>query len=150
MRKLPLLLGLTVGSVSVATIAQVGVAYPQGNDASANATSDSRSRASGPNAADEYLHRQQMQDLATKESVSFDAARPAKPNELSAGAKVNDKSGVQIATIDKIETDGIILSDGGAKVKVPVDAFGHNKAGLLLDMTKLQFDKIVNQANLSH
>jgi hypothetical protein len=32
-------------------------------------------------------------------------------------------------------------------VKIPSDAFGHNKRGLLLDMTKAQFDQIVAKAN---
>ena len=40
-----------------------------------------------------------------------------------------------------------MLSVGTAKVKIPADAFGHNKAGLLLDMTKAQFEQIVTKAN---
>jgi hypothetical protein len=32
-------------------------------------------------------------------------------------------------------------------VKIPSNAFGHNKRGLLLDMTKSDFDKIVAKAN---
>jgi hypothetical protein len=77
-------------------------------------------------------------------------ARPAKPQELTAGAIVNDTTGVVIAKIFSVAADGVILTTGVAKLKVPADAFGHNKAGLLLDMSKAQFDKIVTQANAAH
>jgi hypothetical protein len=74
-------------------------------------------------------------------------SRPAKPSELLAGATVNDKTGLALAKIDSVDKDGIVLSMGTAKVKVPAEAFGHNKAGLLLDMTKAQFEQLVTRAN---
>jgi hypothetical protein len=77
-------------------------------------------------------------------------ARPAKAQELTAGAIVNDTAGVVIAKIYSVAPDGVVLTTGVAKLKVPADAFGHNKAGLLLDMSKAQFDKIATQANAAH
>ena len=77
-------------------------------------------------------------------------SRPAKPAELTAGAAVNDNNGAAIGKIEAVQVDGVVLSNGIAKVKVPADAFGHNNAGLLLDMSKAQFDKIVAQANTAH
>jgi hypothetical protein len=77
-------------------------------------------------------------------------ARPAKAAELVVGATINDKTGLAIAKIDKVDPDGIIIAAGTAKVKVPTDAFGHNNGGLLLDMTKAQFDQVVAQANTTH
>lgn len=77
-------------------------------------------------------------------------ARPAKSNELIVGAAINDKMGVAIARIDKVDPDGIVVAAGTSKVKVPTNAFGHNNAGLLLDMTKAQFDQVVAQANTTH
>jgi hypothetical protein len=74
-------------------------------------------------------------------------ARAAKPAELTAGAIVNDREGTAIARIEQVDADGVVVSSGTARVKVPADAFGHNKVGLLLDMSKGQFDQIVAQAN---
>lgn len=74
-------------------------------------------------------------------------SRPAKLSELLAGATVNDKTGLAMAKIDSIDKDGVVVSMGTAKVKVPAEAFGHNKAGLLLDMTKAQFEQLVTRAN---
>ena len=81
--------------------------------------------------------------------ASLGSARPAKKDELASGAAVNDNRGVLIAKIEKVDPDGVIVAVGTAKIKVPADAFGHNKAGLLLDMTKAQFDAVVAQANKS-
>jgi len=148
MRETRILTGLAVAFLSTAAAAQL--IYPQGNDPTSAGQSGSNSHMPSTNGADEYLHRQQMQDLANgtkKAGAKLGPARPAKPDELIAGAVVNDKSGMRIATIDQIEKDGIVLSDGGTKVKVPAEAFGHNNAGLLLDMTKPQFDEIVRQAH---
>jgi hypothetical protein len=77
-------------------------------------------------------------------------ARPAKLDELSTGATVNDKTGVAIAKIEKVEPDGVVVAVGTEKVKVPADAFGHNNSGLLLDMTKAQFEQVVAQSNTPH
>ena len=59
---------------------------------------------------------------------------------------MNDKTGAPLARIDEVDADGVVVSTGLAKVKVPKEAFGHNKAGLLLDMTKAQFQQVVAQA----
>ena len=74
-------------------------------------------------------------------------SRPAKTKELAAGALVNDNTGAAMATIVTVAPDGIVVATATGKVKVPAGAFGHNNAGLLLDMTKADFDKIVVKAN---
>jgi len=74
-------------------------------------------------------------------------SRPAKASELVVGSAVNDKTGIAMAKIDQVDPDGIVISTPTGKVKIPSDAFGHNKRGLLLDMTKAQFDQIVAKAN---
>lgn len=74
-------------------------------------------------------------------------ARPAKPAELVVGADINDKTGVFIAKIQKIDPDGVVVANGVSVVKIPADAFGHNKAGLLLDTSKADFDKRVAEAH---
>lgn len=74
-------------------------------------------------------------------------ARPAKAQELVVGADINDKAGVFIAKIQKVDPDGVIVANGVSAVKIPADAIGHNKAGLLLDTLKVDFDKLVAQAH---
>src|SRR5436190_1648543 len=70
--------------------------------------------------------------LAREAQSKLGPARPAKKDELIVGAAVNDKAGVAIAKIEQVDADGVVVSSGMSKVKVPTDAFGHNRAGLLL------------------
>jgi len=100
----------------------------------------------------DYLHQKQLNNLPEQgaNTSAAGSARPAKPEELTAGAVINDKHGVAIAKIEQVDADGVVVSTGLSKVKVPTEAFGHNKAGLLLDMTKAQFEQVVAQANTAH
>src|SRR5438067_8902047 len=107
------------------------------------------------NITSQYLHQKQIGNLPEQQNGSADAgksarARPATKDELTPGAIVNDKTGVAIAKIESVDPDGVVVSMGAAKVKVPAEAFGHNKGGLLLDMTKAQFEQVVAQANTAH
>lgn len=74
-------------------------------------------------------------------------AVPATPSELIVGTAVNDLRGVPLGTIEAVDADGVVMFNGTARIKVPRDAFGHNRKGLMLDVTKKQFDKMVVDAN---
>ncbi|RST31065.1 hypothetical protein HMF7854_09610 [Sphingomonas ginkgonis] len=74
-------------------------------------------------------------------------ARPATAKELIAGAPINDNTGVGIATVVSVDADGVTVGMGSSKVKVPANAFGHNRVGLMLDMTKAAFEKLVAGAS---
>jgi hypothetical protein len=147
MRKLLVFSAVLMGFSSAPLFAQA--ASPR--DGTANVTSD---RIGMPGTVSDpvaqYQTQRAMNNLPGQDAkaiASLGPARPAKANELAAGVIVNDKAGMMIAKIEQIDSDGVVLSSGSAKVKIPADAFGHNKAGLLLDMTKAQFDQIVAKAN---
>ena len=118
---------------------------------SRDGTNDVRSQSLGvpgqsTNPVDQLTQRQALQDLSPTQRAQvarLGRARPAKKDELTAGATVNDNTGAAMATIQEVDPDGIVLSLGAAKVKVPADAFGRNKSGLLLDMTRAQFEQLV-------
>jgi len=48
--------------------------------------------------------------------------------------------------IKSIDPDGVVVATVGGQVKVPSDALGKNQKGLLIGMTKADFDKLVAQA----
>jgi hypothetical protein len=110
---------------------------------------DNGNSPSSTNALDQYFQRKSLQDLTENQRAAVNKlgpARPARKDELTVGATVNDKMGAAMAKVDRVDPDGVVVAMGAAKVKVPAEAFGHNKAGLLLDMTKAQFDQVVAQA----
>lgn len=148
MRKLFGLVAILSGTLSTFALAQVGP-----RDGTNNVASERIGMPGGTSdAVTEYQNRRALNNLPGQQdsktlAQKLGPARPAKVAELAAGATVNDNTGTAIATIDKVDPDGVVVSMGAAKVKIPTDAFGHNKAGLLLDVTKAQFEQIVAKAN---
>jgi hypothetical protein len=153
MRKLPVVLTLLSGLIPLPTFAQQAPPSSAPPDSTGAVKSESLGMpGSISNPVDDYLRQKSLNNLPNRQSDTasdrkLGAARPAKPNELTAGAPVNDKTGVAMATIAQVDPDGVIVSTPTGKVKIPSDAFGHNKSGLLLDMTKAQFEQVVTKAN---
>jgi preprotein translocase subunit YajC len=103
-------------------------------------------------ATSQYLQQKSLNNLTDQQTGSATVgkrvrSRQALASELTVGAVINDKSGAAIGTIEKVDPDGIVVATKTGKVKVPAEAFGHNKAGLLLDTSKADFDQIVAKAN---
>jgi hypothetical protein len=138
---------LSVLLVSIAPT--VGFAQMRGGPPVQTNTPDNGNSPVSTNPLDQYLQRRSLQDLTDTQRAAVSKlgpARAARKDELTAGAVVNDKTGAPMAKIAEVDADGVVVSMGMAKVKVPAQAFGHNKAGLLLDMTKAQFQQVVAQA----
>ena len=150
MRKLLVFVGIAAGLTSAAGLAQMAGNAPSGTYPDIrNSDLGAHDTFSTPDLHDQLLKQREreLSDRLSAQPRGLGPSRPAKASELSAGAAVNDKTGALIAKIEQVAPDGVIVSAGSAKVKVPAEAFGHNKAGLLLDMTKAQFDQIVAKAH---
>ena len=80
-------------------------------------------------------------------SAHVDRARPATAAEIIAGAPVNDSAGVQLGTIESVDAQGAVIATAVGRALIPVEAFGKNSHGLLLQTTKAQFDASVASAN---
>jgi len=150
MRKLLITVAIITAIASTPALAQ-----SSGPGASDISKSDMGTHDYASQPKDAYDLRNQLRnDEAMKEARAGQGklghSRPAKKDELAAGASINDKTGILIARIEKVDPDGVVVTVGTAKVKVPADAFGHNNLGLLLDMTKAQFDQVVAQTNTTH
>ena len=80
-------------------------------------------------------------------SAHADRAWPATPADLVAGAPVNDSAGLQLGMIESVDAQGAVILTGVGRARVPVEAFGKNSHGLLLQTTKAQFEASVASAN---
>jgi hypothetical protein len=80
-------------------------------------------------------------------SGHVDRARPATAADVIAGAAVSDTAGVQLGTIESVDAEGAVIVTGAGRARIPVEAFGKNSHGLLLQTTKAQFDATVASAN---
>lgn len=71
-------------------------------------------------------------------------ARPAKPSDLVVGAAVRDSEGAPIGSIERVDADGVqILTAEGKHAKIAAEGFGKDRNGLLIAMTRADFDKAV-------
>ena len=67
--------------------------------------------------------------------------------DLAVGSTVRDQAGTELGKIESIEADGVVIVSAAGKVKVPADSLGKNKTGLLLAISKADFDLAVKNAN---
>lgn len=74
-------------------------------------------------------------------------ARPAEPDDVVVGAEVRDPKGVVVGTIESVSMAAAVIVTPAGKVEVPLEAFGKNAKGLLIPMSKADFDKAVAEAN---
>lgn len=80
---------------------------------------------------------------------SADRARAATAAEIVAGAAVSDNAGVQLGTIELVDAAGAVILTAAGRARIPLNAFGENSHGLLLQTSKAQFEATVAHANAS-
>lgn len=147
-------LGL-IGIASVAA-AQMGVSPPPSADPgrSAGAAGAANAMREGPGGRladsdvwrDVEAHRMDPKPAPAAAGKTKDRARPAAAADLTVGAQIADIKGVEVGYIKSIDPDGVVVATVSGQVKVPSDAFGKNLKGLLIGITKADFDKVVAQA----
>lgn len=74
-------------------------------------------------------------------------AVPAKPADVTTGSEVRDSKGVVLGKIESASMSAAVVATEAGKVEVPLEAFGKNNKGLLLALTKKDFDAMVAGAN---
>ncbi|HEX4737275.1 MAG TPA: hypothetical protein VH331_06920 [Allosphingosinicella sp.] len=98
---------------------------------------------------DQLQHGVQRADADRAAAIARSGGRavPAKPGDIVAAATVFDLSGQTVGTIDAVDPDGAIVETVAGKVKVPLSAFGKNRNGLLIGVSKKDFEMLVTKAN---
>lgn len=136
-------------------LALAGAAFAQGPGGGPPSDPYRRPVEMGPNdkasdAASEQIRlgvQRAADQRAADAARSVGRARPAKKNEVFPGAPVSDSKGVSVGKIETVDADGAVVLTAAGRAKVPLDAFGLNKAGLLVGMTKAEFEQLVATAN---
>ncbi|WP_066799228.1 hypothetical protein [Sphingomonas soli] len=88
-----------------------------------------------------------MADSAKPKAVRGSRAVPADPNDVKVGSEIRDSKGVVLGRVDSVSMSAAVVASEGGKVEIPLEAFGKNNKGLLLAMTKADFDAAVAAAN---
>src|SRR5947209_4217987 len=84
---------------------------------------------------------------AERARSKYGPAHAAKPSDVVAQAAVFDMSGETVGKIEAVDADGAVVVTAAGKAKVPLSAFGKNRQGLLIGVSKKEFEAQVARAN---
>jgi hypothetical protein len=74
-------------------------------------------------------------------------SKAAAAADMIVGAPIRDVEGKPIGKVASLDPDGVVVDTGQSKVKIPLDAFGKDKSGLLIGITAANFNDIVAKAH---
>ena len=112
-------------------------------------TGDSSANPSGYDQINRLRDGLDAQGRPRDKAAAKGGTRPATSEEIAIGSEVRDKKNKPVGTIERVEPDGAIVVTAAGKVKVPAEAFGTDGKGLIIGITKAEFDKLVASANAS-
>ena len=99
------------------------------------------------NKAAEAERDRAMAETKAPKAVRGSRAVPATPEDVTVGSDIRDAKGVVLGKVDSVSMSAAVVTAEGGKVEVPLDSFGKNNKGLLLSLTKAEFDAAVAAAN---
>jgi len=96
---------------------------------------------------------QKFAELVAKAHAQTAAAVPAKPQprpatvaDIAAGAQLRDVDGQPVGKITFVSADGATIDTGNTKVKLPIEDFGVDNAGLVLPITVQKLNELIAQS----
>ena len=66
--------------------------------------------------------------------------KPVTAASVKAGDKVNDTKGDPVGKIESVSGKTAVISSGSARAQIPLSSLARNEKGLVIAMTKSQFD----------
>lgn len=68
------------------------------------------------------------------------AVKPAAAADIKAGAEVFDQKGGAVGKVEAVEADGVVVSTGSVRAKIPASSLGKGDKGLVIAMTKTELE----------
>lgn len=145
---------LKLAAIACAAMLATGTAHAQGGAGAPAGPGYTAENTTVKNGGDtSYREAERARDDAVRAQRTRDrtpsSARSvaAQPDDVVAGAEVRDKKGEVLGQVDSVSVGSAVLVTAAGKVELPLDVFGKNNKGLLLDTTKADFEKAVAEAN---
>ena len=114
----------------------------------ASAPDASAADASAPGASAAGASADAATQAAPGADASSDAAATAAATQadLKTGATVYDSTGATVGTIQSVTANGAVVASGKLRAEVPAASFAKNSRGLVIGITKAEFEAAVNRA----
>lgn len=74
------------------------------------------------------------------------ATAAATQADLKTGAAVYDSTGATVGTIQSVTATGAVVASGKLRAEIPAASFAKNSRGLVIGITKAEFEAAVNRA----
>jgi hypothetical protein len=72
--------------------------------------------------------------------------KPATAADIKTGAEVYDPKGGAVGKVESVAADGVVVSTGTVKAKIPASSLGKSEKGLVIAMTKAEFEAAAKKA----
>lgn len=69
----------------------------------------------------------------------------ATPADMTPGAVIRDSEGVQVATVDKLVDNGVLVITEGKKVRMALNSFAKDDKGLMIGITASELKAAINK-----
>ena len=69
--------------------------------------------------------------------------------DIKAGAAVYDPKGGTVGKVESVAADGVVVSTGSVRAKIPAKSLGKSDKGLVIAMTKSEFEAAAKKAPTS-
>jgi hypothetical protein len=69
-----------------------------------------------------------------------EAVMPVTISDVREGSAVHDMQGGVVGTVESVDARGAVVSTGQARARLPFSSFGRNGRGLVIAMTRAQFE----------
>lgn len=82
----------------------------------------------------------------TGDEADTGQVKQATAADIKAGAQIYDPKGGTVGKVESVAADGVVVSTGSVKAKIPAKAIGKSDKGLVIAMTKTEFEAAVKKA----
>ncbi len=82
----------------------------------------------------------------TTTTTTTGAVRAATQADVKVGASVSDSAGVSFGKVEAVDAAGVTISSGSTRAKLPLSSVGVGPKGLMISITKAEFDAAVKAA----
>lgn len=120
---------------------------PQNADVEAGAAVQGETQTPPPVATPAPAPAQAQAQTQAQASVQAGPITLATAADLRTGAQVHDQAGGLVGTIEATDPGGAVVSTGNARARLTLDSFGRNNQGLVIAMTKAEFEAAAAAAN---
>ena len=128
---------ISLPAAAAAQMSGQGYGQQQSQSTGVPATSQDSPTAAGSSTALTRSANEQADAGKVKQATSAD---------IKAGAAVYDPKGGSVGKVESVAADGVVVSTGTVKAKIPASSLGKSDKGLVIAMTKTQFEAAAKKA----